>query len=146
IEHAEQRSAAADVRRANLAHAAGAGRRLAAAVIDSLILAGLAASVGWITLRWADLAWSRSDQPPPLPLAAFVLLIVVGYLFMFTAAIGQTAGKILAGIRVVAAEPPGPGGQAPSIWQVLCREALTVPSVLLLGAGFIPGLIGEERA
>ena len=90
------------------------------------------------------LSWVQLPVLPATPLAAFVLLIVLGYLFMFTAASGQTAGKMIAGIRVVDAAHPG---MLPvSVRQALYREALTIPSVLLLGAGFIPGLMGDQRA
>ncbi len=144
IEQAEQRTAVAEARRLRQDNAAGAGRRIGAALIDLSLLASLGAGVVWLTLRIVGLSWVQLPVLPATPLAAFVLLIVLGYLFMFTAASGQTAGKMCVGIRVVDAAHPGVSPV--SVRQALYREALTIPSVLLLGAGFLPGLIGDQRA
>jgi uncharacterized RDD family membrane protein YckC len=146
IEHAEQRKAAAEARRAQAEHAVGAGQRLGAATVDAALLGALAAGIVSATLRWTDLSWSQLQVLPLVPVAAFVLLVVTGYLFMFTAASGQTAGKMLMRIRVVDAGHNGTGQDRVSVRQALYRGALTVPSVLLLGAGFLPALGGDGRA
>jgi uncharacterized RDD family membrane protein YckC len=150
IEHAEQRKAAAEARRVEVEHRSEhrgeAGRRLGAAAVDALLLGALSAGIVWITLRWTGLPWSQLHILPAAPVVAFVLLVVVGYLFMFTAASGQTAGKMLMGIRVVDAGAHGPDEQRVSVRQALYRGALTVPSVLLLGLGFLPALGAEGRA
>jgi uncharacterized RDD family membrane protein YckC len=146
IEHAEQRRAAAEARRTQAEHAVGAGRRLGAATVDAALLGALASGIVTVTLRWADLEWSQVQVLPVVPVAAFVLLVVTGYLFMFTAASGQTAGKMLMGIRVVDAGESGAGEDRVSVRQALYRGALTVPSVLLLGAGFLPAIAGDGRA
>lgn len=146
IEHADQRRAAAEARRVQDEHRASAGRRLGAAAVDAALLGAIGAAIVSITLRWAGLEWSQIQLLPTAPLLAFVLLVVTGYLFMFTAAIGQTAGKMLMGIRVVDAGEPGIGEHRVSLRQALYRGALTVPSVLLLGAGFLPALTGDGRA
>jgi uncharacterized RDD family membrane protein YckC len=82
---------------------------------------------------------------PIAPTAAFLLVVGVGYLLMFTAAGGQTIGKMMTGIRVVADDDEH-AGETLSVGQAFYREVLTVPSVLAFGAGFIPGLVGEQRA
>lgn len=150
IEHAEQRKAAAEARRVEVEHRSEhrgeARRRLGAAAVDAALLGALSAAIVWVTLRWTGLAWNQIAVLPATPVIAFVLLVVVGYLFMFTAASGQTAGKMLMGIRVVDAGGHGSDDQRVSVRQALYRGALTVPSVLLLGLGFLPALGGDGRA
>ena len=63
---------------------------------------------------------------------------------MFTAAGGQTLGKMAFGIRIV--DDAAADGRSISVKQALYRAVLTVPSVLMLGAGFVPALVGDERA
>lgn len=146
IEHAEQRKAATEARRVQDEHRASPARRLGAAAIDVALLGAIAAGIVSMTLRWAGLEWSQIQLLPMVPLLAFVLLVVTGYLFMFTAASGQTAGKMLMEIRVVDAGEPGIREHRLSLRQALYRGALTVPSVLLLGVGFLPALGGDGRA
>jgi uncharacterized RDD family membrane protein YckC len=120
--------------------------RLGAAIIDAALIGGVSAGVLAITLRWLDLPLAQASMLPVVPIVAFLLFVAIGYLLMFTAAGGQTIGKMITGIRVV---PDGAGGDAAgslSVRQALYREVLTVPSVLMLGAGFVPGLVGERRA
>jgi uncharacterized RDD family membrane protein YckC len=125
---------------------AGAFKRGAAAFIDAAILGALSVAVLAITLRWCDLTFASLAVLPALPVAAFLALIGVAYLLMFTAAGGQTLGKMALGIRVVADNEGGSGSQPMSISQAAYRAVLTVPGVLALGAGFVPGLIGQELA
>ena len=81
----------------------GAGRRIAAAALDAVLLGGLSAAVIWITLRWSELPVDRMAHAIAvlLPTASFLVLVVLGYLLMFTAAGGQTVGKMALGLRVV---------------------------------------------
>jgi uncharacterized RDD family membrane protein YckC len=143
IEHAEQRQAAAEARKVNSGPRVDPARRVGAAAIDAGLLGTVALGIIAMTLRWSDLAWDQVSLLPAPPLTGLVLMIVVGYLFMFTAATGQTAGKMLVGLRVV--DAASEGGRV-SVRQALSRSALTVPSILLLGAGFVPALIGDGRA
>jgi uncharacterized RDD family membrane protein YckC len=123
---------------------AAAGDRLGAAAIDAAILGGVAAALLAATLRWCDLPMTQIWILPVAPTAAFLLLVGFGYLLLFTAAGGQTLGKMIMGIRVVA---DAAGGQsALTARQAVVREALTIPSVLACGLGFIPGLFGDQRA
>jgi uncharacterized RDD family membrane protein YckC len=146
IEREEKRKAAAEARQARTVGSADAGRRLTAAVVDAVLLGGISAGIVTATLRWVGRDWSAWQSVPLVPLAAFALLIALGYLFMFTAASGQTAGKMLAGIRVVDAGADGAGEERVSVRQALYRSALMIPSVCLAGVGFLPGLVGERRA
>lgn len=145
IEDVEQKHAADEARRARLENAAGVAKRLSAAACDAALLAGLSLGIVWITLRWCDLSWSHVTALPLVPFAAFLLLIIVGYLFMFTATTGQTIGKMIAGTRVVDAGEPGAEHRV-SVRQAMYRELLAVPAVLVLGLGFLPALTGDERA
>lgn len=140
---AEARAAA---ERALPADRAGASKRLAAAALDAVLMGGLASVLLWVVLRWCDLPVERMSVLPAAPIAAFLLLVGLGYLLMFTAAGGQTLGKMAFHIRVVGADDPSGAWQAITVRQAVYRALLTVPSVLALGVGFVPALIGDERA
>jgi uncharacterized RDD family membrane protein YckC len=128
-------------------HLPGAVSRLIAAAIDAALMGGLGAAVLGVTMRWLDLPMDQIRILPVLPTAAFLFIVALGYLLVFTAAGGQTIGKMVAGIRVVAAPEAGDTTEtALSVRQALFRGILTIPSVLALGAGFLPGLFGDQRA
>jgi uncharacterized RDD family membrane protein YckC len=127
--------------------AVGAGPRLAAAAIDGALLGSLSALVMWLTLRWCGLPLDRALMLPVLiPTSVFLALLGVVYLVMFNAAGGQTLGKMVMGLRVVREVTPFDAGGPVSFGQATLRAVLTLPSVLAGGAGFVPALIGEERA
>jgi uncharacterized RDD family membrane protein YckC len=123
----------------------GAGMRLAAAGLDALIIGGVSVGVLWVTLRWCDLPLAQASTLPLLPMAAFHALVALGYLLLFTAAGGQTIGKMAFGLRVVG-DTDEPDFSAVTLSQATYRAALSLPSVLALGAGFVPALVGRERA
>ena len=75
--------------------------RLAAAIIDVALLGAVNAAVLYFTLAIAGLTLDEVGLLPIMPLAAFLLLLNGGYLVAFTAAGGQTIGKMTAGIRVM---------------------------------------------
>ena len=122
------------------ADSGNAVRRVAAAAIDLVFLGAINAAVVWFTLRQCDLTWQQAQVLPIAPMAAFLALVTVGYLFLFTAASGQTIGKMLVGLRVVA-DPDSSGSESPTIGQASYRALLTLPSVLVLGVGFLPALV-----
>ena len=123
-----------------------AAARLIAAMVDGLLLSGINAGVMWFTLRMCGLQLANAGSLPLVPLFAFLLLVDAGYLLLFTAASGQTVGKMAAGIRVVPGGPDPDGAGRLTFSQAALRTALSFPSVLALGAGFVPGLLGEGRA
>jgi uncharacterized RDD family membrane protein YckC len=126
---------------------AGAGRRLVAAALDGALLGSLSVAVMWLTLRWCGLPIDRALMLPVLvPTSVFVSMLGVGYLVLFNAAGGQTLGKMAVGLRVVREVTPFDAGGPVSFGQATLRALLTLPSVLVAGAGFLPALIGEERA
>jgi uncharacterized RDD family membrane protein YckC len=124
---------------------AGAVKRLCAAMIDAVVLGGLSALVLWVTLRWCDLSLADAAVLPWLPTAAFLLLMGLGYELMFTAAGGQTLGKMACGLRVVGGDDDV-NVEVVTVSQAVWRAVWTLPSVLAFGLGFVPALVGTERA
>jgi uncharacterized RDD family membrane protein YckC len=122
----------------------GPVRRLEAAIIDGLFLGAINAALVWLTLQQCDLTLAQAASLPWLPFGAFLLLLNGGYLLMFTAANGQTVGKMAAHIRVVGAADQA--AERVSVRQAALRAVLTIPSVLVLGLGFVPALLGDGRA
>ena len=124
------------------AEASGSGARLAAAVIDHLLLAGIDLAVVYFTLRMAGMPMSEWTALPPVPLIAFLLLVKLSYFCAFTAVGGQTIGKMAAHIRVVTTDER-PLDAALALRRTLAGAA----SAGLLGLGFLPALVtGDRRA
>lgn len=134
--HAEQPEAADAVAPSIRATAAG---------VDILMLGSINVAIIWLTLRWCELSLGSIGVLPLFPLAAFLLLVDAGYLLMFTAANGQTVGKMLTGIRVVDVGEDEVLHRV-STGQAALRAICSVASVFALGAGFVPALLGGGRA
>ncbi len=79
---------------------AGVGRRLAAAAVDSLILAVIDFAVIYFTMQICGVGLAEFGLLPKGPLVVFMVVQNVGYLVAFTVG-GQTLGKMAAGIKVV---------------------------------------------
>lgn len=124
---------------------AGVGRRLAAAVVDGVILAVILSGLTAVTLRWTLLGWDDLALVSTWPTTVFFCLVAYGYLSLFTAATGQTPGKMLVGIRVVAVDADGTASAPLSPARACLRELIALPSMLFLGLGFWPALVGAER-
>jgi uncharacterized RDD family membrane protein YckC len=120
-------------------------RGLAAAAIDASFIGLLNVAILWLTLRWSDLAFVDASLLPALPLATFFLLVALGYLLMFTAAGGQTLGKMTAGVRVVGAAD-GAEGRPVTVQQAVLRSMLALPSGLIFGLGFLPSAFGSGQS
>jgi uncharacterized RDD family membrane protein YckC len=119
---------------------ASLGSRTTAAVIDHAILLGIDAIVIAGTLRMTALTFSEWQLLPPLPLLAFLVLVKLAYFSAFTAMGGQTIGKMAAGIRVVSDDQVR---LDPS--RAIRRTLTGAVSLLALGLGLIPALVGPER-
>ena len=119
----------------------GAGARLMAAIIDAMLLASISAAVIYFTLRVTGLSIAQIGLLPALPVAGLLLMVTVGYLLMFTVASGQTVGKMAMNIKVVGTTP-----EALTVSQAALRALATLPSVLVLGLGFVPALVGAGLA
>lgn len=113
-------------------------RRALAAALDLVILGAIDVLVVYFTLRMCGLTTAEIAVLPPIPLGAFFLLVNGGYLAAFTAAGGQTIGKMAFGLKVVGhADLPVSAGLA------VVRALGCLASVASLGLGFLPALLGE---
>ena len=89
-------------------------------------------------LRMCGLTTAEIAMLPPIPLGAFFLLVNGGYLASFTAAGGQTIGKMAFGLKVVGhADLPVSAGLS------VVRALGCLASVASLGLGFLPALLGD---
>ncbi len=121
--------------------AAAVGPRVLATLVDGLILVSIGAAVLSLTLKVCGLQFERAAAIPPVPFAAFLLMIAGGYLTLFTAAGGQTIGKMAAGIRVVTVDPERV--RVPLGHSVL-RAVAYLASALPAGLGFLPALLAAD--
>jgi len=125
--------------------AAGLLRRFAAGFVDLSLLGSLAFAVVYLTLRVSELTTAQWRVLPVAPMAAFLLLLYGGYFVLFTAAGGQTIGKMIAGIRVVAGADMAAGAHRVSFNTAVVRAVVLLGSALPLGAGFLPVLFSTDR-
>jgi uncharacterized RDD family membrane protein YckC len=109
------------------------GARVGATLIDGLLLATIDAAVLYFTLAIANVSLADVGRLPPIPLAAFLLFLNGGYLVAFTAAGGQTIGKMLTGVRVM-----GDDGCRVDVAGAVLRGAGCLLSILTLGIGYLP--------
>jgi uncharacterized RDD family membrane protein YckC len=123
--------------------AAPAGARLLGAVIDFLLVASIDIAVVYLTLRLCGLRFDEIRALPVVPLAAFLAMLNGGYMAAFTAAGGQSIGKMAAGTRVVAVDESGAMLGVP-LGQSIVRAAAYVVSVLPAGVGLLPALFGSD--
>jgi len=135
------RSASARAPRAESAPVvASLHRRAIAALTDHAILFGVDLAVVYCTLRMASLAMSDWRVVPLVPLLTFLGLLKLTYFAAFTALGGQTIGKMVAGIRVVADDHLRlDAGRA------IGRTLAEVVSLAPLGLGLVPALLGPDR-
>ena len=116
--------------------------RLLAGFIDAFILCAIGSLVLYLTLRICGVPWSRVAIIPAVPFVSFLLLIAGGYFTLFTAAGGQTIGKMAAGIKVVPMD--GEHARVP-LGHAVLRAAAYGLSALPVGLGFLPALVGVDR-
>jgi uncharacterized RDD family membrane protein YckC len=122
---------------------AGLVRRAIAGIIDVLILGSISAAVVVLTLRVCELTIEQWRMLPPVPMLAFLMLLCGGYFVLFTAAGGQTIGKMAAHIRVVNGPDVTPARV--SFRTAVVRTVACLGSVLAFGAGFLLAVINEDR-
>jgi uncharacterized RDD family membrane protein YckC len=115
--------------------------RIAALLIDYLILLGIDVAVVYFTVRMAGLSTGEWRLLPVAPIVAFLGLLKVAYFCAFTAVGGQTIGKMAVGTCVVT-DNGGPVDAA----RAMRRTSAGALSFLLLGLGFVPALFGDRRA
>jgi uncharacterized RDD family membrane protein YckC len=117
-------------------------RRAIGAFIDLAIMALIDAGVVYLTLRATGLEPGAIGRLPKIPLGGFLLLLNGGYLVLFTAAGGQTIGKMATGIRVVP-QDAAQGLRVPFATAVV-RAAAYAASLLPAGLGFLPILFSPD--
>jgi uncharacterized RDD family membrane protein YckC len=122
-----------------------ATQRLAAAALDGVLLASIGTVALWATMRVTGAGITAFGTSSIVAFLIFLAGVSVSYLLMFTAAGGQTIGKMLMGLRVV-------GGSADSadehltMSQAALRAVLAPLSVIALGLGWLPALFGRGLA
>ena len=119
---------------------AGMGARLVAVVIDMAILGVVDALVVYFTMQICGVTWLDFGILPKAPLLAFLVVQNGGYLAAFTAG-GQTLGKMVMGIRVVAADDTESLDMGRAILRTLLWLALAVPA----GLGFLTALLSRDH-
>lgn len=126
------------------AEAAPLVRRILAAMIDVTLLAGIDAVILYFTLKLSGLEFGDARLIPVIPFAAFIALLNGGYVASFTAAGGQTIGKMVTGIRVVTSEEGAWSDRVP-VESAALRAVGYLICALPAGLGFLPVLVGPAR-
>jgi uncharacterized RDD family membrane protein YckC len=126
---------------------APAGRRILAALIDLAIVLGIDVAVLYFTLKLCELPLTTAGvlELPIVPAAVFILMLDAGYAIAFTAAIGQTIGKMATGLKVLHVRDDDLDDGQPNFGFAILRTAAYVASALPAGLGFLPGLVGRDR-
>ena len=119
--------------------------RIAAGLIDAVLLASIDVAVVYLTLRVCGLTAADVRALPPVPLGAFLLLLAGGYLISFTVASGQTIGKMALGIRVVPIPERDAGNARVTFGSAVLRAAACLVSILTAGLGYIPAFFSQDR-
>jgi uncharacterized RDD family membrane protein YckC len=117
----------------------GIARRAAAGLVDVAILLGIDFVIVYSTLQMSSLALADWALLPTAPMIAFLGLLKLSYFGVFTAACGQTIGKMAMRIRVVADDAPLDPARAAR------RTLVSAVSLLAVGTGFIPVLVDPDR-
>ena len=124
--------------------AAPIGARLLGGGIDLGLMAALDLSILYFTLLACDLTVAEVGRIPIAPFAAFLIVLNGGYMTAFTAAGGQSFGKMAAGTRVVPNDEQ-PWGDRVTLGQSALRATLFLLSALPAGLGFAPALLGPDH-
>jgi uncharacterized RDD family membrane protein YckC len=119
---------------------APAARRAAAAGIDVCLLTLVNLAVVHFTLAVCGLTFADADALPLAPLLAFLLTLNAGYVVLFTGLLGQTLGKMAAGIEVVRERR-----ERMDLQHAAVRAAAMVAALLPAGIGWFAGLVGNRR-
>jgi len=122
-----------------------ATQRLAAAALDGVLLGGIGTVALWLTTRVTGASITSFGTDAIVAFLIFLSAVSVAYLLMFTAAGGQTVGKMLMGLRVVG-DAVGSIDDHLTMPQAALRAVLAPLSVLALGLGWLPALFGRGLA
>jgi uncharacterized RDD family membrane protein YckC len=129
---------------------ASVAARLLAGILDLVVLGAINGAVLYFTLLVVELPLARIWSLPLVPLGVFLLLLNGGYLAIFTTAGGQTVGKMLTGIKVVASHTTGDleadaAGLRVSVGAAVLRATACLVSLLPAGLGFAAILFASDR-
>lgn len=124
--------------------AAPAALRLLAAIVDLVVIGTIDAAVLHFTLKLCGLEYREIAVMPIAPFAAFLLLLNGGYFAAFTAAGGQSIGKMIARVKVIPADLDSWTDRVP-LGQAVLRSAAYLVSALPAGLGFLPALVGADK-
>jgi uncharacterized RDD family membrane protein YckC len=119
--------------------------RIAAALIDALVILSIDVGVIYLTLRLCGLTPADVQALPPVPLGAFLLLLAGGYVICFTVAGGQTIGKMATRIRVVPVPERDWGNGRVGLGSAVLRAVGCLVSVLTAGLGYLPALVSQDH-
>jgi uncharacterized RDD family membrane protein YckC len=123
---------------------ASTGARLLGGLIDLMLIGAIDAGVLFFTLRACGLEFAEVDRIPKAPFIAFLALLNGGYMAAFTAAGGQSIGKMAARTRVVTTDGSAWSDRVP-LGQAVVRACGYLVSALPVGLGFLPALFGPDR-
>lgn len=123
--------------------AASAFARIGAGLVDAIIMGSIDVAVVYLTLRLSELQLDDVLVLPMIPLVAFLLMLNGGYLVLFTAAGGQTIGKMATRIRVVPEDSRSALSHVP-FGTAVVRAAAYLVSLLPAGLGFVPILFSAD--
>ena len=114
--------------------------RLAAGLLDMVLLASLDAVVIVLPLRLGELDLQSLDTLPVAPLAGFLILLNGGYVVVLTLVGGQTLGKMAFGVRLV-----DRAGCPVTTSSAVVRALGYLVSVLPLGLGVVWMFLDTDR-
>ena len=120
-----------------------------AGLVDLLVLGTIDGTIVYFTLRILELPLGEAVSLPAVPLGVFLLLLNGGYLAVFTAAGGQTIGKMLTGIKVVAERSvedleAGRSGLRVTVGAAVLRATAYLISLLPAGLAFAAILFDSD--
>jgi uncharacterized RDD family membrane protein YckC len=72
-------------------------------------------------------------------------MLNAGYFVTFTAAVGQTIGKMATGLKIVPASAVDGDTNGPNFGFAILRTAAYAASILPIGLGFLPALFARDR-
>lgn len=118
------------------------GVRVAAGVIDLMLLVGIDAAILFLTLKVTGLQSTLEDLRvlPPVPFVGFLALLAFGYVAAFTVAGGQTIGKMMLSLRVIG-DDGRPIDAAGGMLRAL--GCMLVPATL--GLSYLPALFTSDH-
>lgn len=116
--------------------------RVSAGAIDALLLVAVDAAILYLTLRVTGLSNTIEDVRvlSPIPFVGFLTLLAFGYVATFTVAGGQTIGKMLMSLRVIADD-----GRPIDAAGGMLRAAGCMLVPLTLGLSYVPVLVTSDH-